>query len=126
MIKKRFPNYKIIIYPDASGGNKNTAGKSDIDLLKGANFVVRKLSKNPFVKDRVNAMNISFLDTNGNVYHYVNTDECPNYTEALEKQTYKKGEPDKDSGFDHVTEAGGYFIYYDSKETGQWGSSRTT
>lgn len=126
LIKKRFPNYKIIIYPDASGGNKNTAGKSDIDLLKGAGFVVRKLSKNPFVKDRVNAMNISFLDTNGNVYHYVNTDECPNYTEALEKQTYKKGEPDKDSGFDHVTEAGGYFIYYDSKETGQWGSSRTT
>lgn len=125
LIKNRFPNYKIIIYPDASGGNRNAAGKSDIDLLKAAKFVVRKLNKNPFVKDRVNAMNISFLDTNGNVFHYVNTDRCPNYTEALEKQTYKNGEPDKSTGFDHVTEAGGYFIYYDSKPKGTWGSSST-
>jgi len=29
----------------------------------------------------------------------------------LERQTYKNGEPDKSTGFDHITEAGGYFIF---------------
>jgi len=125
LIKQKFPGYKIIIYPDASGDNRKSSGRSDIDLLKSAGFVIRKLSKNPFVKDRVNAMNLSFSDSNGNVYHYVNTDQCPNYTEALEKQTYKNGEPDKTGGFDHVNEAGGYFIYYDSKPTETWGKSTT-
>lgn len=125
LIKERFPKNKIIIYPDASGDNRKSSGKSDIDLLKSAGFVVRKLSKNPFVKDRVNAMNLAFLDANGNIIYYCNTDECPNYTEALEKQTYKNGEPDKTTGFDHVTEAGGYFVFYDSKPTGTWGKSST-
>lgn len=127
LIKERYQGYKIIIYPDASGDSrKSNSSKSDIDLLKGAGFVVRKLSKNPFVKDRVNAMNISFLDTAGNKIYYVNTDKCSNYTEALEQQTYKNGEPDKASGFDHSTEAGGYFVYYDNKPTKTWGSSTTT
>jgi phage terminase large subunit len=126
LIKERYPNHKIIIYPDASGDNRKSSGKSDIDLLKSAGFVVRKLSKNPFVKDRVNAMNLAFLDSNGNIIYYCNTDQCAHYTEALEKQTYKNGEPDKTSGFDHVTEAGGYFVYYDAKPTGTWGKSSTT
>ncbi|WP_445454095.1 phage terminase large subunit [Flavobacterium sp. 25HG05S-40] len=125
LIKSKYSGYKIIIYPDASGDNRVSSGRSDIDLLKAANFVVRKLSKNPFVKDRVNSMNLAFLDANGNKYYYCNTDQCPVYTEALEKQTYKNGEPDKKSGFDHITEAGGYFVYYDSKPTGTWGKSST-
>ncbi|MGV3695513.1 phage terminase large subunit [Flavobacterium sp.] len=125
LINEKFPNYKIIIYPDASGENRKSSGKSDIQLLKDAGFVVRKLSKNPFVKDRVNAVNLAFLDANGNTLYYCNTDKCPVYTEALEKQTYKNGEPDKLSGFDHITEAGGYFIYYDKKGVGSWGGSST-
>jgi len=32
------------------------------------------------------------------------------YCEALKKLKYKNGEPDKSSGFDHVTDAGGYYI----------------
>lgn len=124
LIKDKYHGYRIIVYPDASGGNRNSSSsKSDIDLLKQAGFVVRKLSKNPFVKDRVNAVNLGFLDTYGNIIYYVNTDYCANYTEALERQTYKNGEPDKSSGFDHITEAGGYFVYYDSKPTNTWGSS---
>lgn len=123
LIKTKYPNRNIVIYPDASGGARNSSGKSDHEILKKAGFVVRSLKKNPFVKDRVNAVNISFLDANGNTIHYVNTDNCPNYTEALEQQVYKNGEPDKHSGFDHITEAGGYFIYYDSKPKGTWGGS---
>lgn len=126
LIMQKYPNHKVIVYPDASGENRKSSGRSDIDLLKGAGFVVRKPSKNPFVKDRVNSMNLTFLDSNGNILYYINTDTCPNYTEALENQVYKNGEPDKTSGFDHITEAGGYFVHYDQKGGNQtWGSSRT-
>jgi hypothetical protein len=41
---------------------------------------------------------------------YVNQIKCPKFAEALERQFYKNGEPDKRSGFDHITEAGGYAI----------------
>jgi len=106
VIKSRFKGHSIVIYPDASGKNRSTSGKSDIDLLRAANFTVRHTSKNPFVRDRINAMNKGFRDN-----YKVNTNNCPEYTESLEKQGYKNGEPDKGTGFDHIIDAGGYFLY---------------
>lgn len=108
---KEYKNKSIVIYPDASGKNRSTSGRSDIDLLKSAGFVVRNLSKNPFVRDRVNEMNKAFVNIDGKVGYYINSNTCPVYTEALEKQGYRNGEPDKTTGFDHITEAAGYFIY---------------
>mgnify|MGYP000415691503 CR=1 FL=1 len=118
IIQERFPDHKVIVYPDASGKAKKTsAAQSDIDLLKGAKFVVRTGKGNPFVRDRVNAMNNAFKNNKtGKRTYKVNTDNCPEYTEALEQQTYKNGEPDKTSGFDHITEAGGYFIFGNKKK----------
>jgi phage terminase large subunit len=111
LIKSKYNN-SVVIYPDSSGKNRSTSGKSDIDLLKEAGFIMRYGAKNPFVKDRVNAMNNAFKHPlTGEICYYVNSNNCPVYTEALEKQGYKNGEPDKTSGFDHITEAGGYFIY---------------
>lgn len=126
LIKEKYPTHRVIIYPDASGEKRNSSGKSDIDLLKQAKFVIRKPNKNPFVRDRVNSVNVALLDANGNIIYYVNTDKCSTYTEALERQAYKNGEPDKSSGFDHITEAGGYFVHMDSKPKSTWGSSSTT
>jgi hypothetical protein len=41
----------------------------------------------------------------------VNPDRCPTLVEALEQQAYdKNGMPDKQGGFDHVTDAAGYFL----------------
>ncbi len=116
-IKTRYPKHSIVIYPDASGKNRTTSGKSDIKLLKEARFTVRGLSKNPFVRDRVNAMNTALLDGKGNRTYKVNTNNCPRFTEALEQQTYKNGEPDKQGGFDHINEAAGYFIWQQRKKT---------
>ncbi|TDO68838.1 terminase family protein [Flavobacterium chryseum] len=125
LIKEKFPNHSIVIYPDASGDNRKSSGKSDIQILKDNKFVVRKLSKNPFVKDRVNAVNIGFKPAKGDPTYFVNTNTCPVYTEALEQQAYKNGEPDKTTGFDHINEAGGYFAYYQTnKVQGAWGSSK--
>ena len=111
ILKERYPTNKIAIFPDASGKNRSTSGVSDLEIFKQAGFVVNGRSSNPFVRDRVNAMNLNFCDNSGVRNYLVNTDQCPVYTEALEQLGYKNGEPDKTSGFDHITEAAGYFIY---------------
>lgn len=115
LIKEKYPNHSIVIYPDASGDNRKSSGKSDIAVLRESGFQIRKSSKNPFVKDRVNATNLALRDIKGESTYFINTFNCPVYTEALERQTYKNGEPDKSTGFDHITEAGGYFIYLSKK-----------
>lgn len=102
--------HQIFIYPDASGGGRRSvdASKSDLALLKQAGFHVVVDPTNPAVRDRVLSMNKQ-IETRE---YLVNSDACPTYTEALEKQAYdKNGEPDKKSGFDHSVDAGGYFIH---------------
>jgi hypothetical protein len=115
VLKDKFPKNKILVYPDASGkARKTNASKTDIGLLKEAGFMVKAKNSNPPVDDRVKNMNRMFCNGNGKIGYKVNTIKCPEYTEALEKMANdKNGQPDKTSGFDHVTEAGGYFIYYE-------------
>ena len=115
VIKERYKNNKIIIYPDSSGKNRSTnADTTDIEQLKQAGFTVKYRSTNPVVTDRVKNMNRMFCNGKGNKNYFVNTRTCPEYTEALERMPNdKNGIPDKASGFDHITEAGGYFIYFE-------------
>ncbi|UAB85697.1 terminase [Zunongwangia sp. SCSIO 43204] len=111
ILKERYPKHKIIVYPDASGNARNTAGDSDIKLLKKAKFKVITGAKNPSVRDRITTVNGSFKNANGETINYINTYNCPDLTEAYEQLPYKNGVPDKDSGFDHITDADGYVIY---------------
>lgn len=107
-------SHRIICYPDASGKSRKSvnASESDISLLKQAGFLVLAKSTNPFVRDRVAAMNKQIHNQNKRLYK-VNIDACPYLTEGLEKQAYdKNGEPDKTSGIDHIIDAAGYFIAY--------------
>lgn len=115
LIKQKFPNNKIIVYPDSSGKNRHTnASITDIETLKQAGFNVKYKSTNPLIDDRVKNMNRMFMNGNGKIGYKVNCIRCPEYTEALERMANdKNGVPDKSSGFDHITEAGGYFIYYE-------------
>lgn len=116
LIKRKYPRHKTIVYPDSAGSARNTSGKSDHDIIRSFGFAVRNMTKNPFVKDRVNAMNLAFKNSKGEIEYLVNDEQCPHYVEALERQTYKNGEPDKQSGFDHITEAAGYYIYQATKK----------
>lgn len=121
IIKERFPGHSIVVYPDASGDNRNTTNSNETDhkLLRKAGFKVKSPKKNPPVRDRINLVNGGFLNAKGEVSYWVNTFNCPEYTEALEQLPYKKskdggtqyGIPDKTAGYDHITDAGGYFIY---------------
>jgi hypothetical protein len=111
LIKARYPDHSIFVYPDASGGNRKSqnASESDLSLLRQAQFRVCVNPANPAVKDRVLAMNkiIEARDWK------INPDACPTLVEGLEKQPYtKNGEPDKTGGLDHSLDAAGYFITY--------------
>lgn len=113
-IKRRYPNHRILVYPDASGRytKSSNASESDIFLLKRAGFHVSVNPSNPFVRDRVLAFNQLLFKDNKRGY-FVNPDTCPELVEALEKQSYDKhGDPDKSGGFDHINDAAGYFVVY--------------
>ena len=112
VLKERYPKQRIVVYPDASGENRKTnASDTDISLLRKAKFKINKSNSNPRVRDRITAVNAGFLNAKGESTYMVNTYNCPEYTEALEKLPYKNGIPDKESGFDHVTDGGGYAFY---------------
>ena len=116
IIKERYQDISIRVYPDASGDSRKSvnASKTDITLLEQAGFSVITKKKNPFIKDRVLAMNTLFCDNNDNRRYLVNTDMCPTYADNLEQQAWSEsGEPDKKQGNDHTNDAGGYFITYD-------------
>lgn len=111
-IKERYPEHNITIYPDASGDSRKTvnASQSDIALLRKAGFRVKAHKKNPHIKDRVAAANKVFEDQR----YFVNVEKCKEYTQALEQLAYdKNGMPDKNSGIDHIFDAGTYFIEFE-------------
>lgn len=113
MIKEQFAGHNIKIYPDAAGqatSSKNSS-ESDHSILREAGFQIVVDSTNPSVRDRINSVNALILNGRGDRSLMVNTDKCPHFTEALEQQSYDKhGAPDKAGGFDHVNDAGGYFL----------------
>jgi PBSX family phage terminase large subunit len=111
-IKNRFAGHIINMYPDASGSARHTtnASVSDIALLKGAGFTVWARSKNPQVRDRVQATNNAFTQNRLKV----NADLCPTVAKCFEQQAYDtNGNPDKKSGFDHQNDASTYPIAYE-------------
>ena len=114
-IKAKYPHNRIFVYPDASGGARKSqnASETDINLLEKAGFIVCNDNKNPYVRDRVLAMNGMICNGNMQRKLLVNIKACPVLTQCLEKQSYdKNGEPDKSNGLDHPLDALGYFIAY--------------
>lgn len=113
VIKEKYPDHKIMIYPDASGQNTSSKSstESDHSILRQAGFSVYVNGSNPRIKDRVNAFNAMILNSKGERRFKVNTNKCPELTEGLEQQIYdKQGMPDKTAGVDHVIDGQGYFI----------------
>jgi phage terminase large subunit len=109
----RYAGKTCIIYPDASGkANKTNSSQSDISMIAQAGYQLQYKPSNPAVRDRINAVN-------GLLSHdrlLVNTDTCPNLTNALETQGYDdKGEPEKFSvhpAIDDYNDSLGYFLAF--------------
>lgn len=106
ILRTKYIGHKIIINPDASGNQRSTSGADDFSILRSNNFMVVSDKTNPAVSTRVNAVNIAFEKS----ILFVNDKKCPTFAEALENQAYRNGIPDKNGGYDHITEAAGYCI----------------
>ena len=105
ILADRYQGYEMLVYPDASGNNRRSAGDSDFKILREYGFKVIAPKTNSLVKDRVNTMNMMFRKG-----YKVNRHKCPEYAQCLMQLPYKNGEPDKSLGIDHLPDAAGYYI----------------
>ena len=109
----RYAGKTCIIYPDASGkAGRTNSSQSDISMIAQAGYQLQYKPSNPAVRDRINAYN-------GLLSHdrlLINTDTCPNLTNALETQGYDdKGDPEKwntHPAIDDWADSSGYFIAF--------------
>ncbi len=111
-IKARYPDRRIYIYPDASGGNRSTnASQTDIQILESYGMANQSPRANPPVRDRVSAVQALLENGKGQVRLQISA-SCKRMIECLELQCYtEKGDPDKDSGHDHMNDALGYLVW---------------
>jgi hypothetical protein len=110
---RRYPNQKILVYPDASGGNRSTnASATDISILESYGFTNMSPRSNPPIKDRVSAVNALLKNGKGEVRLAISPC-CRTLIECFELQAYdeKTGEPDKQNGYDHILDSLGYLIW---------------
>ena len=111
-VKARYPDRRIYVYPDASGGNRSTnAAQTDIQILESYGMSNQSPRANPPVRDRVAAVQALLENGKGQVRLQV-SETCKRLIECLELQCYtEKGDPDKDAGHDHMNDALGYLIW---------------
>jgi len=111
-IKRRYPDHRIYVYPDASGGNRSTnAAQTDIQILEQYGFSNQSPKSNPMVRDRVAAVQALLENGKGQIRLTIAA-SCRKVIECLELQSYnEKGDPDKEGGYDHMNDALGYVIW---------------
>jgi hypothetical protein len=111
-IRARYPDRRIYGYPDASGGNRSTnAAQTDIQILETYGISNQSPKANPPVRDRVAAVQALLENGKGQVRLSI-SHTCKRLIECLELQCWtEKGEPDKDTGHDHMNDALGYVIW---------------
>jgi len=107
-IRKRYGfNRQIYVYPDASGGRKQTSsgGFSDHIILQNAGFKVVVDSINPPVSESIASVNSVLCSKDGNRRLLIDK-KCRQIRESMLKYVYKEGtrQPDKDNGFDHMAD----------------------
>jgi len=114
-IQTRYPGRKIRAFPDPAGVQRKSSagGRTDISILENAGFQVSYHRSHPPVRDRINAVNSAFCSQAGTHHLWIDPG-CRRTRESFSKHAYKPGTqiPDKDSGWDHMTDAVGYGVEY--------------
>lgn len=117
LIKRGYRGARI--YPDSTGKNRKTSGKSDHQILKDDGFTLHD-TRNPFVKDRVN--NINRLLRDGRI---IISPKCKNLIKDLEQVVWKGDDLDDgpEKQLTHISDALGYWcwaidnmVYKDTKK----------
>ena len=109
---RRYPQRRIFVYPDSSGGNRSTnAAQTDISILESYGFSNQSPKANPPVRDRISAVQALLENGQGKVRLEI-ASCCRRLIECIELQSYNEnGDPDKESGYDHVNDALGYLVW---------------
>ena len=123
VIKEKYPNHRIELYPDASGASNHTsASQSDLQLFAQAGFQIVVGKTNPLIKERVLCTNTAFLNGNGKIHLFVNANTCRDLTRCLEQQAIgADGKPEKKNDLDHLPEAMDYVVFRVLPVTGRGG-----
>lgn len=112
-IKTRYPDHKIIVYPDPAARQRKTSagGRTDLSILQNAGFVVKVRNSHTQIRDRINSVNARLKTAGGERNLFIDP-KCKQVIKSLERQTYKEGtaQPDKESGYDHMNDALGYLV----------------
>ena len=115
MLKQRFPDRKIVAYPDPTGSARKTssAGRTDHDIIRRAGFDCVSPKAPWAVKDKIKATNWMISTADGHLKLLVHP-RCKNTIKALKNVTYKQGAEDyvidKSANIEHWTDGLGYLI----------------
>ena len=115
MLKERFPNRRVIAYPDPTGSARKTsaAGRTDHDIIRRAGFACVSPKAPWAVKDKINATNWLIKTADGHRKLFIHP-RCKHTIKALKNVTYKEGADDyvidKSAGIEHWTDGLGYAI----------------
>ena len=114
-IQSRYPRSRVWVYPDPASRQRKTSagGRTDLSILQNAGFTVKAPNAHDPVRDGINAVNSRLCNSLGVKQLFVDP-KCKYTIESLERHAYKEGttQPDKDSGYDHMTDAVRYMINY--------------
>tara|TARA_A100001515_G_scaffold6195_1_gene5324 strand:+ start:15633 stop:16958 length:1326 start_codon:yes stop_codon:yes gene_type:complete len=115
MLKQRFPDRKIIAYPDPTGSARKTssAGRTDHDIIRRFGFGCVSPRAPWAVKDKINATNWMIRTAEGQMRLFIHP-RCKHTIKALKNVTYKQGAEDyvidKSANIEHWTDGLGYLI----------------
>jgi hypothetical protein len=125
MLRQRFPDRRIICYPDPTGRSRKTsaAGATDHGILRKYGLEV-VAPKSPWaVKDRLNATNWLICNAEGQRRLFVHP-RCKNTIKGYRSVTYKEGAEDfvvdKDPGLEHWIDGAGYLILSAMNQVRPW------
>ena len=114
-IRARYPRSRVTVFPDPAARQRKTSagGATDLSILQNAGFQVKAPNAHDAVRDGINSVNSRLADSRG-IRHLFVDPRCKYTIESLERHAYKEGtsQPDKDTGYDHMTDALRYMIHY--------------
>lgn len=115
-IKAKYPKATVFVYPDPTGKKHQSSapvGVTDFSILKDNGFIVCAPYAPYPSKDKWNSANTAFCNAKGERKVKVVKKNCPHLVDSLKGFVFKEnGEPDKSTGFDHITDAMAYLIAY--------------
>ena len=128
-LDNRYPHSRHITYPDPASRQRKTSagGTTDLKIMQNAGYKVNAPHRHNPVRDGVNAVNSKLCNSLGDRTFLVDPN-CKQLINSLLRHNYKPGTtvPDKDSGFDHITDATRYFIDYEFPVTMKRTENRET